>query len=234
MACDETVNSGTPKRQNHQLCGERRATFLAQAARKIAFSPRESRYKAEEGVGKGGAGLGKDEKRERLAQVLMQAMNTLSLEELRIQDLCEQARISKSTFYRLFTDKYDLAFWIYQNQADQAIADCPELSQWDAWTYRIFATILQNKAFYRNYAAYSGQNSLFECLIQYYQGNILRYRKTQGSGVTEDQQFAVYAFSVAGARATVDWILNGFTPSPETVYRKMQLCVPECIREFYR
>ncbi len=52
--------------------------------------------------------------------------------------------------------------------------------------------------------------------------------------MTEDQRFALYAFSVAGAQATVDWILNGFSPSVETFQRRMELCVPECIREFYK
>ncbi len=175
----------------------------------------------------------KDEKRERLAQVLMDMLNTTSLEDLRIQELCERAGVSKSTFYRLFTDKYDLAFWIYKNQADQVVNDLPDLSRWDEWTYRIFDVILKNKTFYRNYAAYRGQNSLYECILRYYQHNIFTYRTKRNMEMTEDQRFAVYAFSVAGAQATVDWILNGFSPSVETVQRRMELCVPECIREFY-
>lgn len=176
----------------------------------------------------------KSDKRERLAEVLMDMLNTTSLEDLRIQELCELANVSKSTFYRLFIDKYDLAFWIYKNQADQVVTDFPDLSQWSEWTERIFDVILKNKTFYRNYASYRGQNSLFECLLRYYQQNIFRYRKKQEMEMTEDQRFALYAFSVAGAQATVDWIQNGFTPAAETVQRRMELCLPECLREFYR
>lgn len=176
----------------------------------------------------------KDGKRERLAQVLMEMLNTTSLEDLRIQELCERAQVSKSTFYRLFTDKYDLAFWIYKNQADRIVMDLPALGQWDEWTNRIFSIILENKTFYRNYASYRGQNSLFDCLLRYYQQNVIQCRKAQGGSMTEEQKFALYAFSVAGAKVTVDWILNGFNPSAETVQRRMELCLPECIREFYR
>ncbi len=176
----------------------------------------------------------KSDKRERLAEVLMDMLNTTSLEDLRIQELCELAGVSKSTFYRLFTDKYDLAFWIYKNQADQVVTDLPDLSQWSEWTYRICDVIMKNKTFYRNYASYRGQNSLFECILRYYQQNTFTYRKKRNIEMTEDQRFAVYAFSVAGAQAFVDWILNGFSPSVETFQRRMELCVPECIREFYK
>ncbi len=174
------------------------------------------------------------ERREKIAESLMNMLNTTSLEDLRIQELCERAGISKSTFYRLFTDKYDLAFWIYKNQADQVVNDFPDLSKWSEWTYRIFDVILKNKIFYRNYASYRGQNSLFECLLWYYQQNTFKYRKKRDTEMTEDQRFALYAFSVAGAQATVDWILNGFSPSVETFQHRMELCVPECIREFYK
>ena len=44
--------------------------------------------------------------RERIAGACMALLETTSLESMKTQDLMEKAGISRSTFYRLFADKF--------------------------------------------------------------------------------------------------------------------------------
>ncbi len=175
-----------------------------------------------------------DQKRHELAEIFIEMLNNTPLESLRIQDLCERAGISKSTFYRLFTDKYDLAFWIYQKHTNEIVENMPSLDHWDEWTSRDLQHILKYKSFYRNIASYRGQNCLYDCLAVYYRGNILKFRKNKHKELTEDQKYAIYMYSLVNAQVVIDWILNGFEPAPEVVQQRAALCMPECIREFYR
>ena len=174
-----------------------------------------------------------DKKRETIASVFIEMLNDTPLESLRIEDLCAKAHVSKSTFYRLFRDKYDLAFWIYKKHSNEMVLGRPELSSWDEWTYHDCAHILKYKSFYRNIAAYRGQNCLYDCLAKFYRGNITNFRKNKEKPLTEDQKYAVYMHSLVCAQVMIDWILNGFEPSPEEMIHRAELCIPNCLRDFY-
>lgn len=174
-----------------------------------------------------------DKKREIIAAVFMEMLNDTPIESLRIQDLCDKSCVSKSTFYRLFTDKYDLAFWIYQKQTDEIVQDLPSLNRWDVWTHRNFESMLKHKTFYRNIASYRGQNCLYDSLALYFRKNIFNFRKNKDKPLTEDQKYAVYMYSIVNAQIVIDWILGGFETPADIIFHRASLCLPACIRELY-
>lgn len=172
-------------------------------------------------------------KREEIAAVFIEMLNDTPLESLRTEDLCAKAHVSKSTFYRLFRDKYELAFWIYQKHTDEVVQAHPNLECWDEWTRHNLEHMIQYKAFYRNIASYRGQNCLYDSLALYYRRNIMNFRKNKTEKLTDDQEYAVYMLSIINAQIMIDWILSGFDTPPEIVQHRAALCIPECIREFY-
>lgn len=69
-----------------------------------------------------------EKKREILAAALIEMLNDTPLESLRTEDLCARAHVSKSTFYRFFRDKYELAFWIYKKHSNEMVLGKPTLN----------------------------------------------------------------------------------------------------------
>ena len=175
----------------------------------------------------------KEKTKEKIAQACLELLNTTSLEALRTQDLMAKAGVSRSTFYRQFPDKYEVVNWIYQKQAEEIIKDLPELKSWKEWTIALHAYMREHKQFFRNVASYRGQNSFGEFLCKYFMGNVQKTRREITEKMTDEQRYAVYAFSLVGAQATVDWILNGFQPDDETLVRLLDACIPSCIRSLY-
>ncbi|MCR5375907.1 MAG: TetR/AcrR family transcriptional regulator [Lachnospiraceae bacterium] len=174
--------------------------------------------------------MGKSSVRERIVHACMELLNTVSLESLRTQDLIDRAGVSRSSFYRAFPDKYAVVTWVYQEQAERLLREMPELRSWKEWTYVLHAYMREHKAFFRNIAGYRGQNSFCDFLSHYFYGNALRFHKKP---LTEEQKFALQAFSLVGANATVEWIMNGFQPDDELLVRYLDACIPSCIRSLY-
>ena len=175
----------------------------------------------------------KENTRERIAQACLELLNTTSLESLRTQELMAKAGVSRSTFYRLFPDKFEVVNWIYQKQAEEIIKDLPDLKSWKEWTLVLHAYMREHKQFFRNIASYRGQNSFEEFLCRYFMGNVKKTRRDIVEKMTDEQRFAMYAFSLVGAQTTVNWILNGFQPDDETLLRLLDACIPSCIRFLY-
>lgn len=173
-------------------------------------------------------------KKEEVALVLMQMLHETPLETLRVKDLLERANISKSSFYRMFLDKYEAANWVYRKQADEIVGNMPNLSGWKDWTYVLHDYMREHRAFFRNIASYRGQNSFQDFLTEYFYGNTVNFRENRQETVSEDQRFAVHAFCLVAAQTTVNWVLNGFDLDDETIIHRMELCIPECIRPFYQ
>jgi len=171
--------------------------------------------------------------KERIEQACLELLKTMSLESLRTQELIERAGVSRSTFYRLYQDKYEVANGIYKKQTEKIIQDMPSLKDWKEWSYILHSYMREHRQFFRNIASYRGQNSFGEFLCQYFTSNVLRLRANKEEELTEDQRYAVRAFSLIGAQSTVDWILNDFKPDDETLIRRNEACIPECIRHLY-
>ena len=174
-----------------------------------------------------------DKTRTKIAQACMELLETTPLEALRTQDILKKAGVSRSTFYRCFPDKYEVANWVYQDQTEKIIRQYPNLKDWTEWTVVLHDFMRAHRRFYRNIASYEGQNSFRDFLCRYFMNNVLRTRSRRDREITEDQKYGIYAFSLVGAQATIDWIKNGFEPNTETFMHRLKLCIPEHIREFY-
>lgn len=171
--------------------------------------------------------------KDRITQACIELLNTTSLETLRTQDLIKKAKVSRSTFYRLFPDKYEAANSIYKKLIENIINEAPSLKDWKKWTYAEHRYIRAHKHFFRNIAGYRGQNSFEEFIHQYYTDNIFKCRTNKEGKITDEQHYAAYAFSLIAARSTINWILNDCKLDDETMIRLNEACIPPCIRPFY-
>lgn len=179
--------------------------------------------------------MGADDKRQQIADTFIQMISKTSLESIRVQDIAEQAGISKATFYRLFCDKYDVMNWIYVGSVDPLVKSAPDLSHWKEWSIQNQTHILANKQYFKRIIKYHGQNSFESCLIAYYQNNIRMSIKVQlgKTQIPPDLDFAIRAISRVNAFAFVNWI-NGNCEQPiEEMLRQVELCIPDILKPYY-
>lgn len=81
-----------------------------------------------------------------IAESLKRRMLRHNLTDITVTDLCTDSEINRRTFYRHFTDKYQLVTWIYENGFQKAIGD-DEPGLFDLFG-RVCTYLYADRAFY--------------------------------------------------------------------------------------
>ena len=89
-------------------------------------------------------------------------MVTTPLEKISVNDIVEHAGVGRNTFYYHFEDKFDLVNWYFQSGATQFLVTRGHYASWSTLLTDLEEYLLQNKTFYVNALAYTGQNCLQE------------------------------------------------------------------------
>ena len=100
-----------------------------------------------------------------LAESLQQLMLTMPLEKISVNDIVEKAGVGRNTFYYHFADKYDLVTWYFQTGITPFLFEHTKYGSWQSLLIGLEEYFRQNKVFYKNALAYTGQNSLMEYIL---------------------------------------------------------------------
>ena len=55
-----------------------------------------------------------EERKEALADSLRDLLKNEAIEKVTVDQICQEAKLHRSTFYRYFTDKYDLMYYSFE------------------------------------------------------------------------------------------------------------------------
>ena len=145
-----------------------------------------------------------------LAQSLQKLMLTMPLEKISVNDIVEQAGVGRNTFYYHFADKYDLVTWYFQTGVTPFLLERSHYGSWQSLMAGLQEYFRQNKVFYQNALAYTGQNSLaeyiFDFMCQYYRQRLTECRSDLEPS---DLDFLSRFLSGAAMGVLIPWVHEG-------------------------
>ena len=97
-------------------------------------------------------------KKDALAQALLTLLHHEAVEKITVDQLCREADVHRSTFYRYFQDKYDLLHYVFQKIWLEQI---DENNVVDSMIEMIF----RDKDIFRNISVNNSSNSLYALMI---------------------------------------------------------------------
>lgn len=93
-----------------------------------------------------------------IAEAMKNLVREKSVENISISDICEGSQVNRRTFYRYFSDKYEVIEWIHYNDFLQRL----HVPAGKGLYYYMIASadlVIEDKAYYLNALKYRGQNS---------------------------------------------------------------------------
>ena len=145
-----------------------------------------------------------------LAQSLQQLMLTMPLERISVNDSVEKAGVGRNTFYYHFADKYDLVTWYFQTGVTPFLFEHTKYGSWQDILLGLEEYFRQNKVFYQNALAYTGQNSLSEYIYDFMQKyNRQRLSECRPDMRADELEFLSQFLSRAGMGVLMAWVRGG-------------------------
>jgi len=174
-------------------------------------------------------------KRTAIINALIELMETQSLDDIRVEDLLKLSGVSKTTFYRLFRDKYDVMNSAYLDISAEMVHRDTDMRNQRIWCIKDCNLIRQHARFFQKILSYKGQNSFRDTIRAFYTQNIRRHveDKACGTPLTDMQQHAIEAYAEASAYTMVWFIMNNDKVSPERMADYAQDCIPQSLRQYF-
>lgn len=152
-----------------------------------------------------------------LATQLMQMLEYQSFKKITVNDICQQAAISRSAFYLHFADKYCLLYYCMEGELRRLETAMPT-SDLHAYLVFVLNEFLKKKKFYYNTLVVEPDQELYDLFHTLFpRAFATRLETMRKQGHTLPGPISIVSTFYAGGivSSTIQWIKNGFDISVE-------------------
>ena len=156
---------------------------------------------------------------------------TGSLRDVSVQAILEECGLSRPTFYRYFSDKYDVVNWSYTYHVEEltGLYNGQKDNSDEEMLRRFIGYFYDKRSYFIKVMDYLGQNSFYEhyftAFVRWY--TVLHYQEPRNIDTLSSEEAYMLVYSASGTSQVLrKWITNGCTESPEQMLRILQQLVP--------
>lgn len=119
--------------------------------------------------------------KERIIKAAFELFNERSFDKITVNDILDRAYVSRGTFYKYFSDKYELLYLYYADVINRDILSSFNGHNWDELQASCYQFGYDNKIFFRHLRNSSAADD-FWTFMQRFSYNIFRIIKLHNSG----------------------------------------------------
>lgn len=166
-----------------------------------------------------------------IAYAFQEILKVMPFDDITVQEIAEACKISRTTFYRYFDDKYDLLIWIYTEQINSIYASDADSRQ---KFIDIFRFMNENQHYFKQ-ALLNDQHKtleayMFKLSLDSVSGFIAERWGCDVNALPEDLMRSI-EFGTAGSFYTwKKWLFSGSEETPEHLADKIIADYPEIVR----
>ena len=178
--------------------------------------------------------------KEALANALVSLLSEQPLNKISIKDITDFCNISRNTFYYHFKDKYELINWIFYTDMQEQVDYFKNPAKLNESFVNVCKVLYANRKFYLACFQYTGQNSLYEYIFDYYYGLWkINLGDTQCSSSRPSQKISEAELNIMAKMKThsmlgmiTDWVRDGMRDNYMTYFEQMRSILEREVNPF--
>lgn len=148
--------------------------------------------------------------REKLLMTIERLLLKKSLDEISVTEIIADAQICRKTFYRNFTDKYDLADSYFKQFFDESFGKIIGGENFDVALLRYLEICESKASILKNAYSSNDVNGLRNYDVEITRRTYEKYLLEKGADIQlPEMKFAVEIASRGGTDMVIEWLLNG-------------------------
>ena len=174
--------------------------------------------------------------KEILAESFREVAETKNIDKITVRDITDNCGYSPATFYRQFSDKYDLIAWDYTREVERLMSGID--GTWSGWTNTMKSIAMffeERKIYLKNLFLHT---SGLEAFITYMQDII--YRSVMGMvqkavdehTIDKTAEMCIRLYVLGTVQFTSEWILGKWDATAEEMGMVYEQTFPEQLRKY--
>jgi len=171
-----------------------------------------------------------------LANALGRLAKKIPFEDITVQNILDESGLSRATFYRHFSDKYELMAYYYKSYIVNLFEANRNRMQWKELQLQIVYFYYDNKEYFKNISKYREQNSFHEFIYSYGVFMLESIGKANSSLETLPPEviFAMIHYNAANVYTILEFLKDNLPMelNPESFHEWRYRCMPEILKPF--
>ena len=168
-----------------------------------------------------------------LSMSLKKLLSKTTLDNITIQDITDDAEVSRKTFYYHFPDIFGLLEWMFQQDAEKLMKKYNNIDVWEQGFMELLCYIKKNKAVCMCTLHSLARDELERFVYKDVHQLILGIMDEVGGDLTvqeDGKEFVARFYTLSLCSLVVHWMKNGMKESPEDLIEKVSLTIQGNIR----
>ena len=168
-----------------------------------------------------------------LSMSLKKLLSKTTLDNITIQDITNDAEVSRKTFYYHFPDIFGLLEWMFQQDAEKLMKKYNNIDVWEQGFMELLCYIKKNKAVCMCTLHSLARDELERFVYKDVHQLILGIMDEVGGDLTvqeDGKEFVARFYTLSLCSLVVHWMKNGMKESPEDLIEKLSLTIQGNIR----
>lgn len=169
-----------------------------------------------------------------LANAFEELLQTKSFEEITVTDIVKHCGAARSTFYKYFSDKYDVMIWKYENALNEIHLEETGIKEWREGTRMGVLYLANHREYFLKITDYKGQNSIHDFLYEYaykFTYKILcREQNIETLPLLEDEALKIYLMGTS--KYLMAWLKTMHLNTNE-VAELLCNCMPDLLKQYF-
>lgn len=158
------------------------------------------------------------------------------IEEITVNDILQEAGVSRTTFYRYFKDKYDLINYIYGRKIEGLYKKYDYSKDSYKITYEMLLFVAEKRNIFKKIIAYTGQNSFTEFYINNWIESDTKLLKKllNVDTLSRNDEYLIHCNAICWTMTMYKWLEDDCPEEPRELMKILDDLAPQKMLHYYR